>query len=74
MFFTQNIDPSVTTQTFESIPPPQPPLDLLMDVATYNIGIEGMGEGNKITSFTSHVQHYHSSHLQSITQRALVSL
>lgn len=31
MFYTQNIDPSVTTQTFESTPP-QPPLDLLMDV------------------------------------------
>lgn len=72
MFYTQNVDPSVTTQTFES-PPPQPPLDLLMDVETYNIGVEGMGEGNKITPFKSHVQHYHSSHLQSIAQRALVS-
>lgn len=46
MFYTQNIDPSVTTQTFESTPPPPPPLDLLMDVETYNIGIEGIGEGN----------------------------
>lgn len=73
MFFTQNIDPSVTTKTFESNPP-QPPLDLLMDVETYNIGIEGMGEGNKIMHFTSHVQHYHTSHLQSIAQQALVSL
>lgn len=53
-------------------PPPQPPLDVLMDVETYNIGVEGIGEGNKITPFTSHVQHYHSS--QSIAQQALVSL
>lgn len=45
MFYTQNIDPSVTTQTFQS-DPPQPPLDLLMDVETYNIGVEGIGEGN----------------------------
>lgn len=45
-------------QTFESnIPPTSSPLDHLWDVETYNIGIEGMGEGNKITPLTSHVQH-----------------
>lgn len=53
MLYTQNVDPSVTTQTFEfwiQPPlPPNPPLDLLMGVETYNIGVEGIGErGNKI--------------------------
>lgn len=58
---------------FKFNPPPNPPLDLLMGVETYNIGVEG-GRGNKIMPFMSHVQHEHSPHLQCITQQVLVSL